>query len=209
MPSRYNIEFRLCKQCDVYFEVKCSNTKKFCSRACVASYKLRPEITAARFWSKVDRSGECWIWISGKDLYGYGRFTVARRSFTAHRFAWELCNGHIEDSNIYVCHNCPGGDNPSCVRPSHMFLGTASMNASDASVKGRIHQGENHSNAKITEAQALEIVNAMSIPTTVLADLYSIDQSTVRDIRMGNTWKLLAHQKIKVFLEPKLVDSRL
>jgi hypothetical protein len=102
-----------------------------------------------RFWSKVDKSGgidACWIWTAFINKAGYGRFGVGGRSgkpLNAHRVAWELTNGAIPDG-LWVLHNCPGGDNPACVNPSHMFLGTHQDNTNDKVKKGRQSKGEKH-----------------------------------------------------------------
>ncbi len=92
------------------------------------------------FWSKVDlSSGECWIWTGTRGPQGYGRIRVGgRRSTGAHRFAWEIVRGPVPDG-LFVCHRC---DNPPCVRPDHLFLGTASDNAWDCARKGRRPQSK-------------------------------------------------------------------
>lgn len=100
----------------------------------------------ASFWQKVDKGTEdgCWIWTGARHRKGYGRFAVAnRRKVYAHRYSWELAHGPIPDG-LFVLHRC---DNPPCVNPGHLFLGTNQDNMRDAAAKGRLV-----SRAKLTEA---------------------------------------------------------
>ena len=84
-----------------------------------------------RFWAKVDKSGECWLWTARKDKRGYGYFRVGKQMRRAHRFIFEETHGQTEQ---FVCHRC---DNPSCVRVDHMFVGTHEDNMADMKAKGR------------------------------------------------------------------------
>ena len=86
-----------------------------------------------RFWDKVDKTGECWIWTAYTKTDGYGQFKFDGKMRGAHRMAWLLTNGEIPDGML-VCHTC---DNPSCVNPNHLFLGTNQDNADDKMNKGR------------------------------------------------------------------------
>jgi hypothetical protein len=87
-----------------------------------------------RFWEKVDRSGECWVWIGGRRPNGYGAFYVGRRKVGAHRVSYQLAFG-VDPGDLDVLHRC---DNPPCVRPDHLWLGTPVDNALDARAKGRL-----------------------------------------------------------------------
>ena len=95
---------------------------------------------STRFWSKVDKTNTCWVWKAFKNDSGYGLFSIKRHMYRAHRIAWELTNGQIPDG-IEVCHHC---DNPACVRPDHLFLGTQNDNIQDGINKGRINLKENN-----------------------------------------------------------------
>lgn len=91
-----------------------------------------------RFWNYVDASGSCWIWTGSKTDAGYGtHWTDDKKLVGAHRYSYELHNGPIKDG-LFVCHRC---DNPPCVNPGHLFLGTAKDNAEDMVRKGRNRNG--------------------------------------------------------------------
>ena len=95
----------------------------------------RPDATE-RFWAKVDRSGDCWLWTGGTNVWGYGVHKVDGRSVAAHRFSWTLEKGPVPQG-LVVCHTC---DTPACVRPDHLFVGTQRDNIADMWAKGRAAQ---------------------------------------------------------------------
>lgn len=96
------------------------------------AYKAKP--IEKRFWHKVDKTGDCWLWLGHKSSKGYGGVQVDGLSKKAHRVAYELVNGPIPEG-LYACHTC---DNPSCVNPAHIFLGTQHENMADMVAKGRL-----------------------------------------------------------------------
>jgi hypothetical protein len=100
-----------------------------------------------RFWEKVDVRGpdECWEWTASCNKWGYGHFRWNGTMGKAHRVSWELEHGEPpppRGSGLEVCHTC---DNPPCVNPAHLWLGTSQENAQDRQAKGRGYNGRNHS----------------------------------------------------------------
>lgn len=91
-----------------------------------------------RFWSKVDKDGECWNWIARRDANGYGVFSLHGKTSLAHRVSWELTQGEAPPREMEIDHACR---NSSCVNPDHLKLADRSRNMQNQSDKG--HKGRN------------------------------------------------------------------
>jgi hypothetical protein len=89
---------------------------------------------ADRFFHHVQKTDGCWLWSGYRNDVGYGYAWWRKSNRLAHRVAWEIATGVWPPSTTHVCHSC---DNPSCVRPDHLFLGTALDNIRDMIAKGR------------------------------------------------------------------------
>lgn len=149
-----------------------------------------------RFWNKVKilKENDCWEWKYCKDKDGYGGFELTHgNKQRAHRVSWELNYGPIP-ANLFVLHHC---DNPSCVNPKHLFLGSASDNNKDCKNKGRARgggvKGEKNKMAKLTEKQVIEI-REKYIPykysTYQLAKEYGMHASQIHKIVRNENWKI-------------------
>jgi hypothetical protein len=156
-------------------------------------HKKRRRPLAERFWEKVDKGGpdDCWEWTASRDRFGYGRIST-RPDFIdkAHRVSYELHRGPIPEG-MCVCHDCPDGDNPSCVNPAHLFLGTHQDNMDDMNAKQRGAFGERCGSAKLTEPRVLAIRAIEGATVTAIAAQFSVSQETVAKILRRETWKHL------------------
>lgn len=153
------------------------------------------ELDIANFWSKVTIADkdECWIWTGSKRRRGYGRFhmTLKKRestAFIATRISYFIKH-KIDPLEKSVLHTC---DNPSCVNPNHLFLGTTRENAEDMMRKGRgskqFKSGVEHRGAKLSEIDVVTIRKS-GITNAELARFYKIDQSLISRIKTRKLWK--------------------
>lgn len=147
---------------------------------------------ADRFWSKVDKSDGCWLWRGALFSNGYGQVSRTGGGIGAHRVSWFLAYGPIPDG-LFVCHRC---DNPPCVNPDHLFLGTAKDNRLDMMSKGKTTRpsqpvrGEMHFWAKLTEDDVRSIRDLAAIGQTqrAIAGQFHIAPSRVCDIVNRRSW---------------------
>jgi hypothetical protein len=141
-----------------------------------------------RFWSMVKRDGpySCWEWQGYTLRDGYGAFHFQGKRIIASRFAWILTYGEIPPG-MCVLHKC---DNPSCVNPRHLFLGTQKDNMHDAVLKWR-KSGPHNGRTKLTwpQVDAIRLLFKSGWSTRKLAKLFGVDHKTIWQIRAGKTWR--------------------
>lgn len=137
----------------------------------------------------IDPNTKCWVWagISGKTRYG--RFKLDGTSngvlqMGPHRYSWMIHYGPILDG-LAVCHKC---DNPKCVNPEHLFLGTQKDNLQDAIQKGRTLKGSLNSNSRLTEGMVLEIRSSRDL-LRILAKKYGVTMACISAIQKRRSWK--------------------
>ena len=146
-----------------------------------------------RFWAKVRRDPNCWEWTAstnGTPGWEYGQFKFNGRMVPAHRLSFEWSNGPIPPG-MFVCHRC---DNPICVRPSHLFLGTRQDNMNDMKQKGRHRsrspRGARHWRAVLSERNVAQIRRCVASGAThrSLALRYGVSRQCIGKIVRGLTW---------------------
>ena len=133
-----------------------------------------PPRMSNQFWERVDTGGACWAWRGPRNRQGYGALWFHGVQWRAHRLAWHLTNGDIP-TGLDVLHHC---DNPGCVRPAHLFLGTDKQNAIDREQKGRGYR-----RMKLDPIALVHIVAARQagVSGVKLARFYGVTHRTIYD----------------------------
>lgn len=146
-----------------------------------------------RFEEKVELVpfSACHWWAGAQQPQGYGQIRIDGESPGAHRVAYELYIGpipeHDSSHGMCVCHSC---DNPSCVNPAHLYLGTNKDNMDDRDRKGRQQKGERHYLAKLTVKNVLEIRKMAGSQTlSYIANIFGVGQTAISYVISRKTWK--------------------
>ncbi len=191
---------QICLNCKKQFSVRDSAVKrgggKNCSKSCATTYKwinsvkTLPEEIFYKNISYPDHSDGCWQY-KVLDMKGYGQLKVNRKTYRASRFSWEIHIGNIPEGFL-ICHRC---DNPCCVNPGHLFLGTSADNHKDMMQKGRQVPpiGSKAHSAKLNESLVKDIKIRMKeefkFSNKELASIYNVSSPTISGIRHNKTWR--------------------
>ena len=157
------------------------------------SFTLIPVLDNAhigRFWDKVNKiENSCWEWTGGKRRK-YGRASIYRKSFSAHRVSYFLNKG-VDPKDEIIMHKC---DNPICVNPEHLSLGSNKDNTNDMMSKSRgskqFQSGESHILSKLTNKDIIDIRKKSGrLPQKEIAGIYNVDQALISRIVNRKLWK--------------------
>lgn len=183
---------KTCVGCGNIFTVKPGEAKRtgrpFCSRDCALK---REKPIEEKFWAKVQKTETCWLWIGTCNNQGYGETRLHNRYCLAHRASYELAYGPFA-ARLDVRHKC---DNPPCVNPEHLELGTHLENMRDSVERGRNARGEKQGAAKMTEVKVREaraIFAQGGITCAEVASRYGVCPQTMGHILRRSTWRHVA-----------------
>ena len=139
-----------------------------------------------RFFTKVNKTDECWLWTSSLRADGYGEFCVGGITKLAHRISWIIAANTIPDDKPILRHKCR---NRSCVRPEHLEVGTNQDNSNDMKRDGTDNIGERNPRSKLTAEQVLQIRARATEVHKKLADEFGVGRMTITDIINRRKWK--------------------
>ena len=163
-----------CKFCEKDFDKKAN--EEACSLKC-------------RLMSRIEIKDSCWVWKGWVSPKGYGYIRVGNNCKSTHRVSYEVFIGDIE-KGMCVCHTC---DNPSCINPEHLWIGSNQDNAIDREKKGRgrNNKGENHGRSKLKESDIPTILKLLEdgIYQREIARRHGVHQATIFRVSKKKSWK--------------------
>ena len=181
---------RICPVCEKTFVPKHNDSRnripKYCGMKCYGVSRRVPVLD--RFWKNVVKTKGCWLW-TGYQINGYGMIWRDGDLVRVHRLSYEMHTGD-NPGEAFVCHTC---DNPACVNPDHLFLGTLQDNHADMVSKNRNAKGEKNGSAKLTEEQVRFIrtrciLRHPTLGIKPLAKRFGVHQCTIKVVLTRETW---------------------
>ena len=195
------ITAKTCAHCGKQFTPSQNRTYRrsfvFCSRSCHVAQqrKSAADTLMDRFWANVKQTPECWLWTGSVESNPYGNMRVGSKNMRANRAAYTLLIGPIPDEML-VRHTC---DNPQCVNPAHLLLGTHADNVADRHMRQRDDHGPKPNPAygeriksaklKAEDVKQIKYLHSMGMGTVALGIKFLVHHSTITDIIRGRSWK--------------------
>jgi hypothetical protein len=156
---------------------KLKRTKKLSTvKQTIQLVPYQPETETEKFDRHYEKTDSCWNWLGSLDRYGYGKFRIGNRTFKAHRYSYQHYYGDFDES-FHVLHHC---DNPRCVNPHHLFLGTNRDNVADRTAKKR--HGETSKRLTANEKAAIIATVQQGRSLQSIAQQFQVHISTIRRV---------------------------
>lgn len=165
----------------------CNNRLCVNPKHLLLSSRIDKHVMIPKFWSLINKSGECWLWTKSCDKDGYGKFWFNYKGIKACKMAYVLTCGEVPDG-MCVLHKC---DNPPCCRPDHLYLGTQADNVMDRMNRGRQRRGEAHPLTTLSDRNVLDIRRRFiggRGEQTNLAFIYNVSLGVINRIVRRKTW---------------------
>ena len=176
----------VCVNCYKEFKVspfRFAYGRKFCSKKCYSEHATKP--IEERFWKYVQKTNSCWLWTGAMDANGYGTIRIKKKTHRSHVLSWSMKNGLLlPPKGMCVCHTC---DNPSCVNPDHLFIGTRKDNTHDMVLKKRMRVGT----LSPSDVYKIRELHALGHSYKDLAIDFKIHPQSIANIILEKSWKKL------------------
>lgn len=163
-----------------------------------------------RFWNNVAKKNidECWNWIGTLNDSGYGKFCIKHQMKYADRVSYYLHYGSY-DPKLFVCHKC---DNPQCVNPNHLFLGTSKDNMQDAKNKCRTCIGSKNATSVLNESLVHNLIKDILIGKynnlNQICKEYQLSETAIKNILNGNTWTHVTSKYDLKDIKSRIIKTR-
>jgi hypothetical protein len=143
------------------------------------------DVQKERFWARVNKTDDCWLWTGSLDKHGYGQVGLSKSVYRCHRVSYIL-SGNIIPEGLGLLHSCRS---KNCVNPAHLTPGTQAQNVADMIRDGTLIHGEQKLKAKLTEQQVKHILARQTELRKDLAKEFGVNQSTIVRIIQRKKWK--------------------